>query len=304
MGEVKSKFMYAVNGMEEARKDINDREICILEEFKSLRNVSKTKNTSSNTGEDKSGKYSDAVVNGTRDSGDKGGVKSGVLRHQPQSSRTPNTTVDRESVVSSDADESTQLMNRDQNDDAVGDKGEGNSGVVNGSPARPCTDPSSGAISKLPPPTSGGNAQSSGKPLVANQRGQVAMEDGWVLQQSGRGGRRGSVGRRSRTTGVRGSGRNTGGALKAAFRSVDVFIGRVSNDIDCDGIKNYINSVFNIQTLTISEIEIRATDYKAFKVGVNLNDREALFNADLWPENIIVDKFYNKSKRNYDAVQQ
>ena len=39
--------------------------------------------------------------------------------------------------------------------------------------------------------------------------------------------------------------------------------------------------------------------YAAFKVNVKISDRDKVFEAELWPEDIIVNKFYNRYHRNF-----
>ena len=81
-------------------------------------------------------------------------------------------------------------------------------------------------------------------------------------------------------------------SFRAATRIVDVFIGRVENSVNEDNVKEYIKDTFNIDVSYVNKLKIQSDIYNAFKVGVNFNERETLFNAELWPEGIIVDKFH------------
>lgn len=85
------------------------------------------------------------------------------------------------------------------------------------------------------------------------------------------------------------------GTFKAAIKLVDVFIGGVDKDVSVNSISEYIKDTFNVKLESIVQLEIKSDRVSAFKVTVNLSDREKLFNGELWPENIVVDKFYNKS---------
>ena len=91
--------------------------------------------------------------------------------------------------------------------------------------------------------------------------------------------------------------RKSGNQLKAVKRTADVFIGRLENNISIENIKEYVIDNFEIEIYNIEQLIIKTDLYKAFKVTVAIDDREKLFNAELWPEDIIVDKFYNRSHR-------
>ena len=83
-------------------------------------------------------------------------------------------------------------------------------------------------------------------------------------------------------------------SIKAVSRYLDVFIGRVDPGVTMDDLIEYIRKTFNISVVNIAQLEIRSDNFIAFKVTVKAMEREKLFNADLWPEDLIVDKFYNK----------
>ena len=84
--------------------------------------------------------------------------------------------------------------------------------------------------------------------------------------------------------------------LRAVKRTADIFLGRIDNDISSDNIKDYITDNFQVKVCNIEQLIIKTDQYKAFKVTVDLNDREKLFKPELWPEYVLVDKFYNRSK--------
>ena len=63
-----------------------------------------------------------------------------------------------------------------------------------------------------------------------------------------------------------------------------------------DDVGCYIRENFGIEVNSIQQLEIKTDRYKAFKVSAAFHDRDKLFESDKWPENIIVDKFFNISK--------
>ena len=307
MCNLKNKFSNAINGLEEATKDVSIAESTALDDMESLRySQARRPSISLNdfTSEEIGKSYAVALMDGRQDLGESELNTTGEHR-QSQKSRPIVGADNQASVVKNGIMAPSRMMagtgHRQGERRDVG--GGASDEVLLDNPAQPLTDTfnGTGAIRKQPLHLPRRAPQASDRPLMANRRGQVAVEDGWMLQLGGRSGGRNDNDKKVRTTGVKGSGRNAGGTLRAASRSVDVFIGRVSSDVDCDGINDYIKEIFGVQTLSINEIGIRATDYKAFKVGVKLTDRDKLFDADLWPEDIIVDKFYNKSRRNYEG---
>ena len=106
---------------------------------------------------------------------------------------------------------------------------------------------------------------------------------------------RGSNG--NRLTGARKDG---GSLLKAVKRTVDVFIGRVDIEADESVIRDYIKDTFDITCSKVEKLQIKTDLYNAFKVTVSLTEREALFKSDMWPEDVIINKFYNRSKKSLE----
>ena len=94
-------------------------------------------------------------------------------------------------------------------------------------------------------------------------------------------------------TGVKKSS-STGSSFYAARRTVDVFIGRVDSSVDGNDIVKYIKDNFKVDVNSINKLSIQTDAYNAFKVNVNFMDRDKLFMSDMWPENILVKKYYNR----------
>lgn len=76
-----------------------------------------------------------------------------------------------------------------------------------------------------------------------------------------------------------------------------MFVGRIDNDISLDDLKEYVTENFDVQLKGIEQLKIKMDDCKAFKLTVLMEDRVKLFIPELWPEDVIIDKYYNKSKR-------
>ena len=105
--------------------------------------------------------------------------------------------------------------------------------------------------------------------------------------------------RRPSTTRIMGK-RTEGHTFRAVKRTVDVFLGRVDPSVTVDDIKQYIGENFDINILNVDQLAIKSDRFVAFKITVNLNDRDALFNCDMWPEDVIIDKFYSHRSNRSD----
>lgn len=94
---------------------------------------------------------------------------------------------------------------------------------------------------------------------------------------------------------VTGSKKSSNGIFKGINKTVDVFIGRVDNDATVNDLKAYIEDNFKIKLIDIHQLIIKSDLYRCFRVKVNLVDRDALFNSEMWPEGIHVNKYYRRS---------
>jgi len=91
-------------------------------------------------------------------------------------------------------------------------------------------------------------------------------------------------------------------SLRAVRRTVDVFIGRIHKEADENVIKDYIKETFNIVCYKVEKLQIKTDLYNAFKVTMSFSERDALFNSDMWPEDVVINKFYNRSKKPVDNI--
>ena len=74
----------------------------------------------------------------------------------------------------------------------------------------------------------------------------------------------------------------------------DVFLGRVDKDVMVSDIEKYVKDTFDVVTQKVERIEIQSDQFHAFKITVFFDERSKLFNAELWPEGMVINKFYNR----------
>ena len=91
-----------------------------------------------------------------------------------------------------------------------------------------------------------------------------------------------------------GSKRDAPSTMRAVRRTADVFLGRVDKEVTVDTIKDYIKDTFDVAVRNIEGVEIQSKQFSAFKITVLAEERETLFNAALWAEGMIVNKFYKR----------
>ena len=97
----------------------------------------------------------------------------------------------------------------------------------------------------------------------------------------------------SRLTGQR---QVTDAQFKSSNKTVDVFIGNVDTSIPIEVIEKYVAENFNISIIGTEKLQTKTQSYNCYKITINLNDRETLFNSSLWPTGIVIDKFYSKNR--------
>ena len=85
-------------------------------------------------------------------------------------------------------------------------------------------------------------------------------------------------------------------SFKAVERTADVFLGRVHKETPIEDIKAYVKNTFNVTCLDIEKLVIKTDAFNAFKITVLLSDRDLLFKPELWPEDVVVGKYYNRLK--------
>ena len=74
----------------------------------------------------------------------------------------------------------------------------------------------------------------------------------------------------------------------------DIFIGRIVVSNTIDDFKVYIEDNFRINVINISQITVRYNHYNCYKFQILLSDRNCLFNANMWLEGVVINRFYNR----------
>ena len=88
--------------------------------------------------------------------------------------------------------------------------------------------------------------------------------------------------------------------IKSAPRIADLYLGNCDIGVTPEDIQDYIASEMNINVDKCEVLPNKNPKCKAFKISLNMNDREKLLSSEVWPENIFCRKFYNASGRRND----
>ena len=111
-------------------------------------------------------------------------------------------------------------------------------------------------------------------------------DNGWQRQHS----------RRKKNDIIRGTKKITG-SLKGAKTNSDLYIGKCDSSVTIEIISNYIKNESDIDVIEcvcLNEYE----GGKSFRVTLSFEDRLKLLSSTMWPENIVVRKFYSSKNKN------
>ena len=99
------------------------------------------------------------------------------------------------------------------------------------------------------------------------------------------------VSRKKLTTGNKKSFDNVG--FKSAVKYVDLYLGRCENTCNPDTITNYLTSELKITPVECVQIETKIRFSTAFKITVDVKDKDTLFEPSSWPDGVVCRKFYS-----------
>ena len=86
--------------------------------------------------------------------------------------------------------------------------------------------------------------------------------------------------------------RKVAGEFKGAKRTAALYIGRCDPSVTPDVLKNYIDTEFKIPIISCTQISNENSEVKSFKVLVGADVLSDLLGPSMWPENIVVRKFF------------
>jgi len=88
-------------------------------------------------------------------------------------------------------------------------------------------------------------------------------------------------------------GSNEAGKIKAAVKTFDVFVGNLHMETNEQEILNMF-SVNHIKIIKYGEIETRLKKARAYRVRINYEDKDKIFNPKIWPKGVMLSKYFEK----------
>ena len=101
---------------------------------------------------------------------------------------------------------------------------------------------------------------------------------------------------------IRGT-RTGNGLFKGVVTNCDLYIGKCDSTVTTEILSNYIKSEYNIKVFAcdcLNEYE----GSKSYKVKLSIENRNKLPSSSMWPDNIVVRKFYNPKTSKNDRANQ
>ena len=81
--------------------------------------------------------------------------------------------------------------------------------------------------------------------------------------------------------------------VKTAEKTFDVFVGNIHMEAEEGEVLNMFSSN-NIRIIKYGELETRLKKAKAFRVRINYEDKDKIFNPKIWPKGVRLSKYFEK----------
>ena len=86
-------------------------------------------------------------------------------------------------------------------------------------------------------------------------------------------------------------GSNETGKIKAAVKNFDAFVGNLQMETDEHEIRKMF-SVNHIKIIKYGEILTRLKKTRAYRVRMNYEDKDKIFNPKIWPKGVMLSKYF------------
>ena len=86
--------------------------------------------------------------------------------------------------------------------------------------------------------------------------------------------------------------KNVDGGFRGVKRMASLYVGRCDKTVEPEELKKYISDETKISVSSCSVISNDSSDVKSFKIVVDVDSLNVLLNPAVWPENVVVRKFF------------
>ena len=92
---------------------------------------------------------------------------------------------------------------------------------------------------------------------------------------------------------IRGSGQKfNNNSIKGVDKLVDICVCRVDLNTNIEVINFFIEDNFNISPVITELLKVKYNELKSYKIKIKLNERDSLFDPFLWPNVVVINKYY------------
>ena len=93
--------------------------------------------------------------------------------------------------------------------------------------------------------------------------------------------------------------RKGNGLFKGVSGNCDLYVGKCDKSVTIDTIMEYIKVEYDINVISCECLHNNRDDINSFKVTLSFEDRNKMLNPNLWPENILVRKYFSGKSRKH-----
>ena len=104
------------------------------------------------------------------------------------------------------------------------------------------------------------------------------------------------VGLRRKRNIVKGS-RTGESSIKGVQATRELYIGRCDPSVDVEDLRKYIKDTADVTILNCNVLSQPGLHVKSFKVTLKESDVDALMDSGIWPENVYIRKYFNRTRR-------
>ena len=106
--------------------------------------------------------------------------------------------------------------------------------------------------------------------------------------------------RRQRPPDIRGKKGNLNHAFKGALPLTDIYIGGCDKTCTENDLKDYCTNAIKVNVHKCAPLTTRSEYTKCFRIKVDVLSKEKIMLPDMWPENIIIRKYYWPRNNNFN----
>ena len=77
----------------------------------------------------------------------------------------------------------------------------------------------------------------------------------------------------------------------------ELYIGRCDPSVEIEDLRKYIKDTADVTILNCNVLSQPGLHVESFKVTLKKSDADALMDSSIWPENVYIRKYFNRTRR-------